>query len=91
MSIVKEYFYNMQCDCCGGLDDDEYWTVDEVHARENAESGDWINRGGRDYCSNCWRYNEDDDIETKDGKVWDGKTDELKYDRLNTPKSEGLI
>ena len=28
MSLVKEYFYNIECDACGCLCDDELWKAD---------------------------------------------------------------
>lgn len=28
MSIVKEYFFNIKCDVCGCLCDDELWNTD---------------------------------------------------------------
>ena len=28
MSIVREYFYNIECDVCGSLCDDELWNTD---------------------------------------------------------------
>lgn len=69
MGIIREYFFNMRCDCCGEILNDEYWTSDEDSVKFNAENSDWTERGGKWYCPNCWHYNEDDNIETKDGKV----------------------
>ena len=89
MGIIREHFFNMRCDCCGEILNDEYWTSDEDGVKFNAENSDWTERGGKWYCPNCWHYNEDDNIETKDGKVWDGEIDKLKYERLNTPNLEG--
>ena len=32
----------------------------------------WIEcEGGRHYCDKCWTYDDDDNIETKDGRKWD--------------------
>lgn len=40
MSLVKEYFYNIECDVCGCLCDDELWKSDSQGAQETAdESG----------------------------------------------------
>ena len=32
MSLVKEYFYNIKCDVCGCLSDDELWKADSQGA-----------------------------------------------------------
>lgn len=77
MGRVKEYFYNTECDCCGSLCNDEYWRVDETYADEDLQQYDWIKRGDKYYCPNCWHYDENDNVETADGRVWDDKTDEL--------------
>ena len=42
------------------------------------ESG-WIKLGGKDYCQDRWKYDEDDNIITSDGKRWNGET----YEEIN--------
>lgn len=76
--IVKEYFYNVRCDCCGEtLGNEELWRPDKEYAYEDAyDEGDFKDLGGKDYCPNCWKYNADGNIVTKDGKVWDADTEE---------------
>ncbi|MBP5461367.1 MAG: hypothetical protein J6Y20_04510 [Lachnospiraceae bacterium] len=77
MSVIKEYFYNVKCDCCGvSLANEEFWRVDEDSAKLDAQEADFINLGGKDYCPNCYTIDENDNYVTKDGKVFDGDTQE---------------
>ena len=74
MSLLKEYFYNIKCDVCGYLCDDELWHTDSQGIKEIADESGWIKLGGKDYCQGCWKYDEDDNIITSDGKRWNGET-----------------
>lgn len=74
MSVVQESFYNIKCDCCGSLADEEYWHNDESSAKEQADCNDFYELDGKHYCCDCWSVNDDGDIETIDGKKFDGKT-----------------
>lgn len=74
MSVVQESFYNIKCDCCGSLADEEYWHNDESSAKENADRNDFYELDGKHYCPDCWSVNDDGDIETIDGKKFNGKT-----------------
>lgn len=67
--IVEGTFYNEKCDICGSLADEEMWQNEPI--RDNLE-GDahWMHLGGKDYCPDCWEWDDDDNIVTKDGKVW---------------------
>ena len=79
MSVIKEYFYNVQCDCCGvSLGNEEMWRTDEQGAKDDAygDDGGFINLGGKDYCPSCYKIDENDNYVTKDGKVFDGDTQE---------------
>jgi len=80
MSVIKEYFYNIKCDCCGQhLGNEALWRCDEQGAKDDAysdEVGGFINLGGKDYCSSCYEIDEDGNYVTKDGKVFDGDTQE---------------
>lgn len=73
MSELKEYFYNIKCDVCGCLCDDELWT-DSQGIKTIADESGWIKLGGKDYCQDCWEYDENGDIVTADGKLWDIET-----------------
>ncbi|MBO7684902.1 MAG: hypothetical protein J6V72_00865 [Kiritimatiellae bacterium] len=42
----------------------------------DAQEADFINLGGKDYCPNCYTIDENDNYVTKDGKVFDGDTQE---------------
>ena len=74
MSVVKEYFYNIECDVCGCLCDDELWNKNSRGIKEIADESGWIKLGGKDYCPDCWEYDENGDIVTADEKLWDIKT-----------------
>ena len=79
MSVIKEYFYNVKCDCCGQhLGNEELWRADEQGAKDDAynDDGGFINLGGKDYCPSCYQIDENDNYVTKDGKVFDGDTQE---------------
>jgi len=41
---------------------------------------DWKHLGGHDYCHDCWQWDDDDNIVTKDGRKFDGDT----YERIRT-------
>ena len=69
MSVVQESFYNIKCDCCGSLADEEYWHNDESSAKEHAATNDFYELGGKHYCNYCYEVNEDEEIVyTADGK-----------------------
>ena len=74
MSLLKEYFYNIKCDVCGFLCDNELWHTDSQGIKEIVDESGWIKLGGKDYCQDCWKYDEDDNIITSDGKRWNGET-----------------
>lgn len=76
MSVIKEYFYNVKCDCCGHLANEEFWTTDKDSAKSDAQDAEFINLGGKDYCPSCYKIDENDNYVTKDGKVFDGDTQE---------------
>ena len=65
---VKEYFFNRQCDCCGALLDEELWHNEAQSLNDVASEADWKHLGGRDYCHDCWEWDDDDNIVTKDGR-----------------------
>ena len=73
--IVGRQFYNIQCDHCGKLLDEETWwgEKDLVEGLILDESG-WIECDGRHYCDGCWSRDDDDNIVTKDGRKWDDDT-----------------
>lgn len=61
--------YSMVCDRCGKtLVYDDYitaWT-DECSTREVAQDSEWMNIDGKDYCPDCYEYDEDiDDYKPK--------------------------
>ena len=65
---VKEYFFNRQCDCCGAILDDELWHNEKSTLNDVASESDWQRLEGRDYCRDCWEWDDEDHIITKDGR-----------------------
>ena len=83
--IIEKKFHNVKCDHCGRLLDEETWW-DETDAVP-AILGDcgWIEcEGGRHYCDECWTRDDDDNIVTKDGRMWDDYDHkEIRQHRMN--------
>lgn len=75
--LIKEYFYNIECDCCKTLADDSSWCADPEGAKEVADDNSWRTLGGKHYCPKCWHYGDDDNVYTNDGNVWDDDTEKL--------------
>ena len=71
--IVDRQFHNIKCDACGRLIDDETWWDDkDALTTQILDECNWIEcEGGRHYCDECWEYDDDDNIVTKDGRKWD--------------------
>ena len=76
MSIIKEYFYNIECDVCGKCADVTCWHTDENTAKEYMSENGFKELGGKHYCGCCWYYDDDDNIVTKDGRKFNGDTEE---------------
>ena len=67
---VRETFCNIKCDCCGQpMDDENYYPEEELPTI--AAECNFKHLGGRDYCPDCWTYDDDDNIECKDGRKYD--------------------
>ena len=76
MSIIKEYFYNIECDVCGEGADVTYWHTDPDDAKLHLDENGFKELGGKHYCGDCWHYDDDDNIVTKDGRKFNGDTEE---------------
>ena len=74
MSIIKEYFYNIECDVCSECADVTCWHTDPDTAKEYMDENGFKELGGKHYCGDCWKYDENDNIITADGKLWNGDT-----------------
>ena len=57
--------FTVVCDNCGKDSNEgtEYscWT-DESQAREVASNSDWINEDDKDYCPDCFEYDDEDNL-----------------------------
>ena len=72
--IVEKKFNNIRCDACGQLlDEENWWDGKDVFDTMLDETG-WLTLGDRHYCENCWEWDDNDHIVTKDGRRVDGKT-----------------
>ena len=59
----------VKCDYCGAIE-----------RADAAPDEGWKLMEGGEYCAKCWKYGDDCDFETKDGKKWDGfLLEEIKY------------
>ena len=65
--IVERIFYNIQCSCCWQMLDDETWWDEKEPLEGILGECNWKNLGGRHYCDECWRTDDDDNIVTEDG------------------------
>lgn len=77
--IVKESFYNIECDCCHTLRDEDQWHL-ELEDFDYYGNDGWLDmtyKQYKHYCPKCWSYDDDGNIITKDGKVYDGETYKL--------------
>lgn len=82
MAQVTKTMLNLRCDCCGALlDPEQYWVEQEAIDLMAQESG-WRQLGGRDYCHDCWNYDDDDHIVCKDGRKFTEDGQEINR-RLN--------
>ena len=66
MSIVKKNFYNVECDRCGKLSEEESWWEDKEFVKENAVESGFIEVDGKHYCPNCYTIDDDDCIAIKE-------------------------
>lgn len=76
MSILKEYFYNIECDHCHALANEEMWNNEPTRDEIITSDEHWQHLGGKDYCPKCWHWDDDDHIVTANGKIWDEDTEE---------------
>jgi hypothetical protein len=67
--IRKQEFFNAECDHCGAMLCEENWWDKEVIEDLMKDCG-WKTLEGRHYCENCWEFDDDGNIITKDGKKW---------------------
>lgn len=72
---IKEVVFTAKCDCCGDSLDDENLYPEEALPTIMSCNG-WKNLGDKDYCQDCWHWDDDDNIVTKDGRKFDGETEE---------------
>ena len=66
MSIIKEYFYNVKCDRCGKLANEELWKCDEQSAKVDADESSFVELGGKHYCPDCYTIDDDDCVAIKE-------------------------
>lgn len=74
---VTEIFHNIECDCCKALVDEEHWSDPDTIKMTYDEEG-WMHLGGKDYCPDCWNWDDDDSITTKDGRRFNEEGEEIE-------------
>jgi len=67
--MIKEVkMYTVVCDNCGldSCKNDEYscWG-DKEQAKEHAMNSDWLEHDEKHYCTNCFSYDDDDNLVLK--------------------------
>lgn len=64
--IKKVIMYMVKCDNCGkdAFKGDEAiaWNDEDI-ARDLASDKDWTEEDGKDYCPNCYSYNDEGEIQ----------------------------
>ena len=73
---VKEYFYNIKCDCCGEIMSEDWWN-DSCDAQTIADDSNYLTCGDKHYCPDCYSVDDNDNYVTKDGHIYNGDTREL--------------
>ena len=76
--IRKQDFFNIECDHCGAMLDEENWWDDKETCESLLTECNWKKLGDRQYCDECWEYDDDDNIVTKDGRKWTENGEEIK-------------
>ena len=75
--IVDRQSHNIKCDACGRLIDDETWWDDkDALTTQILNDCNWIECEGRHYCDECWEHDDDDNIVCRDGRKYNGNTNE---------------
>lgn len=71
MSIQKIEMYTCICDNCGKSADEgtDYagWS-DSSYSKDIASNADWATEGDKDYCTDCYSYDDEDNIILKPKK-----------------------
>ena len=62
----QRILYGYKCDACGYFR--SMWEIDIMLQTQ------YLHLGNKYYCPRCWEYDENGDIVTADGKLWDIKT-----------------
>lgn len=64
--MVKEVkMYTVICDCCGAdVNEDEEFSCwsDAGSAKDVAMDSDWLTEGDKQYCPDCYSYDDDDNL-----------------------------
>lgn len=65
---ISEKFYNIKCDICGALVDEDTWQGDIQFIKESAEGWKQL-EDGRHICPSCHTHEDDDSLTLKTGEV----------------------
>ena len=79
MITKKNEFYNIKCDCCGQLLDDENYWEEQEGIESMLVTCDWkATEDGKHYCPECYHHDDDDNLVIKDGRMYDDCGDLIK-------------
>ena len=78
--IVDKKFYNVKCDCCGALFNETYWDEVEGATCMLDDCGWKALEPDKHYCPDCYEWDDDHHLVTKDGRKWDECGYEIKDD-----------
>lgn len=82
---VSDTFYNIRCDACGAELCEEWYrdAGNSEFASILSECGWFTADGDRHYCRDCWWYDDDDRIKTRDGRTYNEDGREIGNRHLN--------
>jgi len=78
--IIQEQFYNIVCDCCGTILDEENWHADVCSIREIVGECNWREVANPNsvykkkmlhFCPECSHISDDDNLLVKDGRQFE--------------------
>lgn len=71
--IIKKEFYNIKCDCCGQHIDEQYWDEPDYPESLVNVCGWKATEDEKHYCMDCFEWDDDDRLVTKDGHIYDSE------------------
>ena len=76
--IDKKEYFNIKCDCCGQTIDEQYWDEPDYPESLVNECGWKATEDGKHYCLDCYEWDDEDHLVTKDGHMYDSELYPIK-------------